>query len=76
MARGMGDGNSRAEENNFTLNGSKELGVEVSFPELARICLAENDRRLAVYDERLVRPRTVPTLMRLALRFTRRPRAV
>jgi len=69
MARGMGDDNTKAQENNFTLNGSKELGVEVTFPELARICLAENDRRLAVYDKRLIRPRFVPAMMRLALRF-------
>jgi len=69
MARGMGDDNTKAQENNFTLNGSKELGVEVTFPQLARICLAENDRRLAVYDQRLIRPRFVPAMMRLALRF-------
>ncbi len=69
MAKGMGGDNTKAQENNFTLNGSKELGVEVSFPELARICLAENDRRLAPYDQRLIRPRFVPAMMRLALRF-------
>ena len=68
MAKGMGD-NSKAQENNFTLNGSKELGVEVSFAELARICLSENDRRLAGYDQRLIRPKFVPGAMRLALRF-------
>lgn len=68
MARGMGD-NTRARENNFTLNGSKELGVEVTFAELARICLAENDRRLKPYDPRLIRPRFVPGAIRLALRL-------
>ena len=68
MAKGM-TGSSKAQENNFTLNGSKELGVEISFPELARICLAENDRRLAPYDSRLLRPRFVPGLIRLALRL-------
>ena len=71
MARGMG-GNTKAQENNFTLNGSKELGVEVTFPELAAICLAENDRRLAPYDPRLIRPRFVPAMIRLALRFMRK----
>ena len=72
MARGMGD-NTKAQENNFTLNGSKELGVEVTFAELAKICLEENDRRLSVYDPRLKRPQVVPTLMRLALRVMRKP---
>jgi hypothetical protein len=68
MAKGMGGDNTKAQENNFTLNGSKELGVEIEFPELAAICLAENDRRLGVYDARLIRPRFVPAMMRLALR--------
>ena len=76
MAKGMGADNTKAQENNFTLNGSKELGVEVSFPELARICLAENDRRLAPYDQRLIRPRFVPAMMRLALKFAGKPKAV
>ena len=75
MARGMGEDNTKAEENNFTLNGSKELGVEVTFGELARICLAENDRRLAPYDPRLKRPKFVPAMMRLALRFIPRAKA-
>ena len=73
FAKGMGD-NTKAQENNFTLNGSKELGVEVSFAELARICLAENDRRLARYDTRLIRPHMVPAVIRLALRFTKGPK--
>ncbi|MDN4630621.1 ferritin-like domain-containing protein [Sphingomonas sp. PsM26] len=72
MAKGMGDDNTKAQENNFTLNGSKELGVEIEFPELAAICLAENDRRLAVYDPRLIRPKFVPGMIRLVLRFMRK----
>jgi hypothetical protein len=68
MAKGMTN-STKADENNFTLNGSKELGVEVEFPELASICLAENDRRLAPYDQRLIRPKLVPAAIRLVLRF-------
>ena len=70
MARGLG-GNTRAEDSNFTLNGSKELGVEIEFPDLAALCLAENDRRLAPWDARLIRPRFVPGVMRLVLRVLR-----
>ena len=65
----------KAQDNNFTLNGSKELGVEISFAGLAKICLEENDRRLAPYDPRLIRPTFVPSMMRLALRFMREPKA-
>jgi hypothetical protein len=59
----------KAQDSNFTLNGSKELGVEITFAELVRVCLAENDRRLAEYDPRLVRPMFVPRMLRFALRF-------
>jgi hypothetical protein len=74
MAKGMGE-NSKAQENNFTLNGSRELGVELTFPELAAICLAENERRLAAYDRRLIRPRFVPSVLRLIMKLTKRGNA-
>jgi hypothetical protein len=70
---GQMESSEKAQDNNFTLNGSKELGVEVTFGELARICIAENDRRLAPYDPRLIRPVFVPNMMRLALRFMKKP---
>ena len=63
----------KAQDNNFTLNGSKELGVEISFAGLAAVCLKENDRRMAPYDARLIRPVFVPNMMRLALRFMPKP---
>ena len=60
-------------DNNFTVNGAQELGVDVSLPELMDTCLAENDRRLGIYDVRLLRPNFVPRMVRLARRFLRRP---
>jgi hypothetical protein len=65
----------KAQDNNFTLNGSKELGVEISFAGLARVCLEENDRRLAPYDPRLIRPVFVPNMLRFALKFMKEPKA-
>ena len=65
----------KAQDNNFTLNGSKELGVEISFAGLAQVCLKENDRRLAPYDPRLIRPVFVPAMIRLICRFLPRPAA-
>ena len=40
--------------------------------ERERLEAAENERRLAGYDERLMRPMVMPRLVRLALRFLRR----
>jgi hypothetical protein len=71
MARGMGDGDSRAAhaDNNFTVTGAKAVSdQEPSLPKLMALCLAENERRFAGYDARLRRPTTMPWLTRLALR--------
>jgi hypothetical protein len=79
IARGVGaagpDGEGVApQDNNFTLTGSKAVGaVDLSVAALIDICLAENERRLAGYDARLLRPSFVPSLMRFVRRFIRTP---
>ncbi len=55
------------ENANFTVDGASAVGGEVDPAELMALCLAENDRRLAGYDPRLRKPRTVPALVRLVL---------
>lgn len=52
----------------FTMQVPESIG-EVTLPKLAAICIAENERRLAPYDARLLRPKMVPTLVGLSLRF-------
>ena len=82
LAKSMdGDGTQVAQDNNFTVNGTRAVAdVELSVPELMALCLSENDRRFSGYDRRLLRPTTMPSLVRLglgALRLTRqllRPR--
>ncbi|MBV8798588.1 MAG: ferritin-like domain-containing protein [Alphaproteobacteria bacterium] len=59
------------QDNNFTVNGAEELGLEISLAEVMGTCLAENDRRLGIYDPRLLRPNFVPRIVRLARRFMR-----
>jgi hypothetical protein len=56
-------------DNNFTATGTKDLGIEITVAGLMDVCLAENDRRLSGYDKRLLRPRFVPTMVRLVRRF-------
>jgi hypothetical protein len=65
IARGLGG----RDDNNFTVTGASEIGVDINLPELMDVCLAENDRRLAGYDQRLLRPRFFPGLVKLARRF-------
>jgi len=59
------------QDNNFTVTGTKSVGTDIDVGTLIDLCLAENERRMSRYDSRLLRPRPVPTLARLARRFLR-----
>jgi len=66
IARDVGNG---VQDNNFTVTGAKQVGADIDVAELIEICLAENDRRMSLYDRRLLRPFAVPFLAKLARRF-------
>jgi hypothetical protein len=68
------DVNGNAKDRNFTVTGASKLGSDTGLAELMEICLAENERRLARYDPRLLRPRIVPGLVRFAGLFLRKPK--
>ncbi len=68
IARDVGSG---VQDNNFTMTGAKTLGNDINVAELIDICLAENTRRLGLYDRRLLRPFAMPALAGLARRFMR-----
>jgi len=76
LARGIGAGKGeKPQDNNFTVTGSKSVAdVDLPLASLIDICLAENDQRMAGYDPRLLRPMTIPRLMRFVRRFLRTPR--
>jgi hypothetical protein len=59
----------KKKDKNFTATTSKALAINLKVGDLMRLCLAENDRRMGVYDARLLRPVLVPSLVKLALRF-------
>lgn len=69
LARSVGTNRTATQqENNFTVNGAQSVAaVEIGFFDLMRVCLQENDRRLAGYDPRLCRPTRVPALARFVL---------
>ena len=65
-ARGGGD--DSGEENDFMMGVKDSLDVVSSPRQLIQVCLRENDRRLAPYDPRLLRPTFVPRLARTLAR--------
>jgi hypothetical protein len=66
LARGMASDEGPAADNNFTLTGSRSVSdVDIGVVSLMAVCLTENDRRFAGYDNRLLRPTTTPALARL-----------
>jgi hypothetical protein len=69
------DVGGKTQDNNFTVTGAQDLGNDIDVRELLDICLSENDRRMQGYDQRLIRPTTVPNLVRFARRFMGGPKA-
>jgi hypothetical protein len=59
------------QDRNFTVTGAKSVGNDIDVAALIDLCLAENERRMSFYDDRLLRPFAVPALARLARRFMR-----
>jgi hypothetical protein len=64
-----GSQGDKKKDKNFTATTSKAFASHLKVGDLLRLCLAENDRRMAKYDPRLLRPTLVPTLVKLALKF-------
>jgi hypothetical protein len=67
---GDGDGTPQGAEpeNDFMMGVKDSLDVVSSPRQFLTVCLSENDRRLAPYDPRLLRPTFVPTLARALAR--------
>jgi hypothetical protein len=68
IAKGI-DADGQAQDANFAINGGGAVGVELKPRDLVDLCLAENERRMAGYDRRLLRPRAVPRLARWVQRL-------
>jgi hypothetical protein len=68
LARGF-DITGAAPDANFRADVGESIGGGISVRALIDLCLKENERRMAGYDARLLRPTTVPWLARIARRF-------
>jgi hypothetical protein len=51
-------------DSNFTATSAASFGPNLDMLEFMKLCLSENDRRLGIYDKRLLRPLFVPRLVR------------
>jgi hypothetical protein len=67
----IGKGGETQEEG-FTMTSHQSFG-DLSARSFLELCLSENNRRLSLYDPRLLRPQLVPSFVRLALKVM--PRA-
>lgn len=56
-------------QDNFVVTGGATLTVELTPRKLIEIALAEDKRRMDRYDPRLLRPRIMPFLAQIALKF-------
>jgi hypothetical protein len=66
------DGNEQELDNNFTVRGAQSVSAgDIDIRELLALCLQENEHRFSGYDLRLLRPKTMPCVVRLMLRFMR-----
>lgn len=63
------DVGGQASQDNFAMKSHQAFADDLSPRSFVETCLRENDRRLAPYDPRLIRPTMVPRLARLALKF-------
>lgn len=68
IAKGM-DSSDAGQDRNFTVSGTGAVGDQLSLGQMISLCLDENERRMAGYDQRLLRPRIVPLMARVVRKF-------
>ncbi len=71
IARGL-DTNGAAQDANFPITGTANISAPLTPRTLLSLCVAENERRMAGYDKRLLQPRLMPRIAQLALRFLKK----
>lgn len=68
LARGLDD-SGEMQDANFAVTGSRDMGADIKPGALMALCLAENERRMAGYDRRLIRPAVMPFVARWAAKL-------
>ena len=62
-------------KDNFTRRGAESFDVDLDPKRFLALCLSENERRMAMFDARLKRPRAMPEAIRLIVRLIPGPKA-
>lgn len=66
--KGMGKkGKKSTNKKGFTAAGAKAVKMDLTLESFLETCLVENEKRMSVYDERLLRPEFLPVVMAIAL---------
>jgi hypothetical protein len=65
IASGIESGSGAMQDANFAMSGGHSFAENLKPGELLDLCLSENERRMAGYDRRLLRPMVVPGLASL-----------
>lgn len=60
-------GGNKSKDASFTATGAASVSVDLSLDKFLETCIKENERRMSVYDERLLRPQMMPSLAKAAL---------
>ncbi len=65
--KGMGKkGKKTASKKGFTASGAKAVKVDLSLEAFLETCLSENEKRMSVYPDELLRPDFLPTIAAIA----------
>ncbi|MBY0429290.1 MAG: ferritin-like domain-containing protein [Alphaproteobacteria bacterium] len=62
-------GDAASGGDNFVAAGGQNFAADFNVREFLELCLSENDKRMAPFDARLIRPTLMPTLIKFALNF-------
>ena len=63
-----GKGKGKGTQDGFTLKSHNVFG-DFTLRSFLELCLAENERRLSIYDSRLLRPALVPSVVKVLVRL-------
>jgi hypothetical protein len=69
MSSGEADMSKPDNDTSFTLTAAVQVTKPITLYRLLEVCLSENDRRMNAYDARLLRPRLIPTMVKLVYRW-------